>query len=80
MVPIIGQAQVEEWTLTVQVKCPCGNHFMTSCGPMIGTIVRPCGKCDRAYRIGGIPTINEEGALSLRLQFMIGKPEEEVKL
>lgn len=51
-VPIIGQPQVTDWAITLQVTCTCKQTFM-----LIGQVgaIRQC-KCGKLYCLMGVPT------------------------
>lgn len=53
-IPIIGQPEVLDFTVSVLIKCPCGNHFILTGN--VGSS-RPCGMagCKKAYQIGTVP-------------------------
>lgn len=69
-VPIIGQPQVTDWSLVIQVRCPCG-HVMLLVGKP-GIIV-PC-ECERIYRLNGVPSITPAGEFNLPLAFGVKQP------
>lgn len=67
-VTIIGQPEITDWFVALQVKCPCGKTIqlvgqpgaMRACG---GTT--PDGKCGKIYRVSGLPVLQENGTPGL---------------
>ncbi len=60
-IKIIGQPDVTDWFIALQVKCPCGKQFQ-----LVGQVdgMRACGgqetngePCRRIYRISGLPVL-----------------------
>lgn len=64
-IPIIGQPQVEDWFISLQVRCPCGAQFMLVGQP--GSM-RACegtdgrgADCGRVYAINSLPVLQTNG-------------------
>lgn len=65
MIPIIGQPNVDDWFIALQVKCPCGAQFQLVGQP--GSM-RACkgtdgagGGCRRVYKISMQPVLQADG-------------------
>jgi len=59
-IPIIGQPEVTDYYITIQLKCPCGQTFMLIGRPGSG---RPCPNqlCTKAYILLRWPGPDEQG-------------------
>lgn len=51
-VPIIGQPQVTDWVLGIQIKCPCGESLLMMGRP---GVIAVCHGCRAMYRMQGVP-------------------------
>lgn len=69
-IPIIGQPRINDWFLTIQLTCPCGENLM-----MIGQVgtQRRC-KCGKVFALMGWPTPTPEGELDVPLGMRMTPP------
>lgn len=60
MIPIIGQAKVHDYAVSLLVECPCGNKFLFT--GQVGSM-RPCGGvgCRKDYLLAGMPIVEVQG-------------------
>jgi hypothetical protein len=62
-IPIIGQPKVGAWFVTVNIECTCGKTVMLSGKP---GVIGAC-PCKKAYRLNGMPSLTENGAIDVPL-------------
>lgn len=72
-VPIIGQPQVTNWFVTVQIVCPCGTALL-----LVGQLgcQSTCGnpRCGKVYQLNGMPSITPDGLVSVPLGMALPVP------
>lgn len=63
-IPIIGQPEITDYFVTLQVRCSCGFHLL-----LVGLIgaVRQCAECKKLYRLNGLPTLDPSGHIQAPL-------------
>lgn len=67
-VPIIGQPEVTDWFIALQVKCTCGQQFQLAgqVGSMRACPGQEQGKpCPKVYRISGLPVLQQDAQAGL---------------
>jgi hypothetical protein len=64
-VPIIGQAKLGPWAVTLTVFCPCGALVLLVGQPGMRS---GCASCHKVYELRGMPTLHPvTGALQVPL-------------
>jgi hypothetical protein len=75
-IPIIGQVQITDYLITLQLTCPCGRAFLLV-GP-VGS-VRQCPGCLKLYRLASFPTLSATGHIQASIGMArppsVGGPE-----
>jgi hypothetical protein len=63
-IPIIGQPEITDYFLCLQVQCSCGHQLL-----IVGLIgaVRQCAECKRLYRLNGMPSLDAHGNIQAPL-------------
>jgi hypothetical protein len=75
-VRILGQPEITDYAVTLQLKCSCGQHIL-----LVGVVgvVKQCPECKRYYRVNGRPFFDADGHIQVPLGMAAGSKTEPVQ-